>query len=108
MKRLLWKEGGVSTYIESDGGKHTIVRVEDLTPALDRNKALQNNPEYGRRGIQSGMQHIAFIPNTILEMWYHQGLIKSPLMTAPGDDKRARDLLNGPDWKFLKVWAGKV
>ena len=107
MKRLLWEENGVKTYIESDGDKHTIVKVEDVTAAIDRNQALQNDPEYGRKGIKKGLQHIAFIPNTILEMWYHEGLIKSPLMIAPGDDERARALLNG-DWKYLKTWAGKV
>jgi len=107
-KRLLWKEDGAEYWIESDSGKHTIARVEDVTPAIESNKRLQNNTEYARKGFKAGYQHLGFIPNLILEMWYKQGLIKHPLLMAEGDEKRARDLLNSPDWRYLKTYAGKV
>lgn len=107
-KRLLWKDGGAEYWIEHDSGKHTICRVEDVTPALDNNKRLRNDTSYARQGYKDGYQHIGFIPNLVLEMWYHKGLIKHPLLMAEGDTDRARALLNSREYSYLKTYAGSV
>lgn len=108
--RLLDDKGGMRTYFDYDHAAQEtrIVRVQDVEPILERNKSLANDSDYSRQGIREDWWHYATIPNVVLEMWYAQGLVKSPTLTDPEDAGRVQKLLRDPQWRYLKTVSGKT
>ena len=72
---------------------------QDVEPILDRNKALQNEPQSRR----SDFRHIGTIPNVILLKWMNED--GADVMRMNGDEfgKFIRRKLNDPDWRHLRV-----
>ena len=60
---------------------------QDVEPVLDRNKALQNDPQ--RRG---DLRHIGTIPNIILVKWMNEEF-----------GKFIKRKLADPDWRWLRT-----
>lgn len=110
MKRIIGYQDGVETSIETDPitRKTTIGRFQDVEPILERNKKLQNMPEYAKAGIKKDWYHMGTIPNIVLEKWHNQGLTETVFLTTDKDMETAKRLLNSPEWKYLKATSGNV
>lgn len=66
-KRLLTFNGHSATYLhEEQDGRVAIETVEDVTPALERAKALHNQ---GLTRTGMGDRHVASIPISVLDAW---------------------------------------
>lgn len=98
---------GVTTTFDYDHSNDlTIVgREQDIQPALDRNKALQNNDQYSKDGIKECWWHEAFIPNVIIEKWKLEEGID---VFDKNDAKKVKQKLNSPEYLYLKTTAKKI
>lgn len=90
---------GVETWFHgADDGKFTIQEVmPDVSPTIDRNKALYNE-NAGKRW--DDMKHIASIPLTLYWELEQQGITR--------DDKAFSRWLNDPDNRFFRTFPGTV
>ena len=98
---------GVTTTFDYDPATDTtyVGREQLVEPAIDLNKARQNDPNYSKDGIKREWWHEAFIPNIVIEKW----------KTELGVDlfnkdhlKKVKSLLNSPEYKYLKTTAGTI
>jgi len=98
---------GVTTTFDYDPFSDTtyVGREQLIEPALDRNKALQNDTEYSRKGIKNDWWHEAFIPNVIIEKWKNEFGVD---VFNKDHVKKVKKLLNSPEYKYLKTTAGTV
>ena len=86
-----------------DRGEKKIIAVtsQDVEPILDRNKALQGEPQACDWG-----RHVASVPNVILVQWlneeYARGNTGLRMFTAEFNELVARKLRD-PDWRFLRT-----
>jgi len=75
--------------------------TQDVEPILERNKALQAEPQRSDWG-----RHVAQIPNVLLVQWLNEeharGNIGLRLFTREFDELVARKLAD-PDWAHLKT-----
>lgn len=46
--------------------KTYLITEQDCTLQIERNKALQNMPEYRSRGVKNEFMHFAHIPNNVI------------------------------------------
>lgn len=108
MKRLVDVDPltGIQTWHEYDHDteKTIIERVQDVQPFIDRNKALANEGDYKKKGIQNSWMHAATIPNVIIEQWLKEGIDVFNKDHWP----KVRRKLNDPDWKHLKTIVGTI
>ena len=97
---------GITTYFHFDEStKQTILeQVQDVTPALDANKKLQNDASYSKDGIKSGWWHYAYIPPIVIEKWIAE---KGVNVFKKEDEAAVYALLNHPDYAYLKTTTGK-
>jgi hypothetical protein len=82
-------------------GSFTIQRHDpDVEPTLDRNKALQSEPQR-----TDGLKHIASIPAVIIEKWMQE--TGAPLLSMPSHEfaKFIRKKLRDPQWRYLLTTA---
>ena len=56
---------GLRTRIAFEEGKMRVNYSQDVSASLDYATALRNAPEYAKKGIKEGFQHIAHIPNVV-------------------------------------------
>lgn len=76
----------------------------DSTPILERNKRLQNNTDYSKKGIKDEFWHTATIPVEVQMDW----LINHGVDIYNKDDNaKVRSLLRSPDYLYLKTTSGK-
>jgi len=92
---------GISTYSDYNELEDslTIYQEQDVTPYLEHNKKLQNDPEYTKKGIKGDMWHYASIPNIIIEKWMNEGFN----IFDKNNEKALWKRLNSPEWKYLKT-----
>jgi hypothetical protein len=99
---------GVETLLEfneSEPGKFHIHHRQDVQPILERNKMLQNDPDYKKQGIKQGMQHIASIP----PVWAHHFKKKFGLdVFVPEARPKLHKLLQDPQFQFLRSTLGRI
>jgi hypothetical protein len=78
--------------------KIVAVTTQDVEPILERNKALQNEPQ--RSG---SFRHIGTIPNVILVKWMNEEGANVLRMSAHEFGRFIRKKLDDPDWRHLRT-----
>ena len=78
------------------------VTTQDVEPILERNKALQAEPQPARRVGDWG-RHIGTIPNVILVKWMNEEGANVLKMSSDEFGKFIRKKLNDPDWRHLRT-----
>lgn len=104
MKRLLGRDTltGVTEWFHYDNGDVHIETVQDVEPILDNNKNWANSEEATRRGIKNEMWRYASIPVVVQMRWLSEyGSENWPM--KPGNEKLLFQLLNSPEWRYLKA-----
>lgn len=93
---------GITTLFEYDElSDTTLIKTEqDVGPQLEISKSFQNDDEYTRAGIKSGMWHYAHIPNGIIQKWLVE---KNVNIFNKDDNKKMFQLLNDPEYRHLKT-----
>lgn len=77
--------------------------VADYEPILDRNKFLQNDDDYRKRGIKRGFWHAASIPPTVVYQWLTEGF---DIFKA--DTKDIEKRLNRPENQWLRTTSRRI
>ena len=110
---------GVEVWHDYDEASDTtqIYEVQDIEPIVAENTRAQNHDgghgmgtnEYFRKGVKAGWCHIARIPLAIQHRW----LVKHGVnLTLWGKDdwttKKVKQLLNDPDYRFLRTGLGRI
>jgi hypothetical protein len=83
-----------------DRGERTITAQtwQDVEPILDRNKALQNEPQRSDWG-----RHIATIPNVVIVKWMNEEGADVLRMSGGEFGQFIRRKLADPDWRHLRT-----
>lgn len=79
-----------------------IEHVQDVEPIIERNKMLALDDERSKRGIKCDWLHYASIPNVVAMKWLQEYGVDI-FSTDPWHIRRKFDLLNDPDWKYLRA-----
>ena len=87
-----------------EDGKFIFEGVQDVEPILDRNKALQNEPN--RRG--ETFRKIGSIPAIILERWIAEDGVNYLGLNKREFDRLIRRRLRDPDWRWLRTSPGAI
>lgn len=99
---------GMQTLLEFDEvnpRKFHIHHRQDVQPLLERNKILQNDPDYKREGIKAGMQHLASVP----DIWVHYLKRRKNIDVFNKNDlPKIKQLLRDPAYKFLRATLGDI
>lgn len=96
--------GGITTTIFSEDKRVVIVRTQDVEPILEQNKRLQNSRTRSGYDPKAFLNHYAHIPNIVIEHWMKLGIN----IFNKNDEKKINQLLNSPEWSYLKTVTGKV
>lgn len=75
-------------------------RAQDVEAILDRNKALQNEPQ---KTSETLGHHLASIPLIIVEKWRNEEGADILKMGQQELQRFLRRKLNDPDWQYLKT-----
>lgn len=75
----------------------------DSTPILERNKILQNDNDYSKKGIKQEFWKYAEIPVQVQLDWL---INKGVDINNRDHSKKMFSLLNDPEYKYLKTTAG--
>jgi len=95
----------------------TIAEVQDVDPIVRSSLAIQTHDtggamglnEYSRKGIKNSWWHVARIPNSVIVQWQKQyGVDLFKMGKCEWTAKKVRQLLNSPDWKYLRTGTGRV
>jgi hypothetical protein len=88
------------TRLTLDRGERTITAQtwQDVEPILDRNKALQNEPQRSDWG-----RHIATIPNVVIVKWMNEEGADVLRMSGAEFGQFIRRKLADPDWRHLRT-----
>ena len=95
---------GMSIYFDYNEltDETTLEYEQDVEPMIERNKALQNDPEYSKQGIKDEMWHYASIPVGLQMKWLvEEGLDVYDDNAWPQISKK----LNDPEYRYLKTTA---
>lgn len=86
-----------------------VLRTQDVSDILDRNKSDQNDGSFNKGYTPSGdMKHVARIPLIVLEKWAREaGIPKKDVYGRKMTDV-IRKKLNDPDNKFLRTGMGEL
>ena len=107
MKRVIDYEPmtGITTTFEYDhaSGTFTVGSIQDVGPLLERNKTLQLDTDYSKKGIKKDWWHYASIPNVIIEKWLNEDGIN---VYNKDHTKAVYKKLNDPAYKYLKTTTG--
>jgi hypothetical protein len=85
-------------HFDADGDRLTIEHAQDVEAILDRNKALQSQPQRSDWG-----RHIATIPNVVLVKWMNEDGVNVLGMSSEEFGAFIRRKLDDPDWRHLRV-----
>src|SRR5690349_724614 len=93
---------GITTWFDyhPDTDMTIVARVQDVEPFLEANKVLQNNDDYSRNGIKEGWWHYAHLPAIVIEKFMVEHGID---VFNRAHDKKKYQLLNQPEYKYLKT-----
>lgn len=95
---------GISRHVKGDGEGGLVVKFsQDITPFLDRNKAMANhNDGYSET---RELRRVASIPEIVRMKWMNE---EGWDCCAPGNEDRLVKKLNDPDWRYLRTAEGRV
>ena len=102
-KRLLDYDpiNGVSCFFEyKDSTEVILTHEQDVSAILDRNKAMANDDDKTFRGIKNDWWHYASIPTVVEIEWRQKYGVD---LADPTHKKKIFELLNHPDYKYLKT-----
>ena len=107
MKRLLSTDPatGLMTWHEYDPAtdETTISYSADSTPILEKNKVLQNDADFSKKGIKQEFWMYAQIPVEVqLDFLINKGVDINNRDHA----KKMFQLINSPEYKYLKTTTG--
>jgi hypothetical protein len=85
-------------HLDPDGDRLTVEHAQDVAAILDRNKALQSQPQRSDWG-----RHIATIPNVVLVKWMNEEGVNVLGMSSEEFGAFIRRKLDDPDWRHLRV-----
>lgn len=96
---------GISTYHEYNplNDSTTISHEADATPIIERNKALATDDDHTKLGIKQEFWHYASIPAGVIMEWKQKFGVD---VWNKNHSKRVGQLLNDPDYRYLKVTSG--
>ncbi len=83
------------------GGDLTVERVQDVEDIIERNKALQSEPQRSDWG-----RHVATIPLIFLERWLNEEHARGNTtlrLFTPELDALVKRKLADPEWRFLRT-----
>ena len=104
MRRLLDYDPltGVSCYMEVDHAKNhlSLTHEQDVSHILDKNKAAANDDDKTKRGIKQDWWKYASVPAIVEIEWLNKFGVD---LGNPHHKKRVFQLLNHPDYRFLKT-----
>ena len=83
----------------------TIETVQDIEPILEMNRKMQNDDSYTKDGIKNEMWHVACIPEVIQLKWLNEHGVD---VFNNDHWKKVKQLLNSPDYKYLKTTTGRI
>ena len=86
-------------------GKTTIEHKQDCQAIIDHNKKLHNT-SYQKDGVKVDWVHAAIIPEIIQIKWMKEYGIKSVYLEEYWP--KIRQLLNSPDYRYLKTGNMKL
>ncbi len=108
-KRILDHDplSGITEYFDYDhtSDTMTIQTVQDVTPIIEFNKALQKDTSYWSKGVKKEFVHAARIPNNIINKWLIEDGID---VFNPQHKERVRRKLNDPDYRYLRTSNNKL
>lgn len=84
--------------------KFRIHHTQDVAPALERNKLLQNANDYKKAGIKSGFQHFAHIPDIVVMQWWKEGID----VFNPSHIEAVKRKLRDPEYRHLRTTLGGI
>lgn len=106
-KRLLSYDPatGLETWFSYDAlTDETIISyTADSTTILERNKRMANDADYSKKGIKQEFWHFATIPVEVQMDWM---INKGVDIYNPDHNKKVSQLLNDPDYRYLKTTNG--
>ena len=102
MRRLLDYDPlrGVSCFMEVRGDQMMLTHEQDVQPILDRNKAAAADADKTARGIKQDWWKYASVPTVVEMEWLQKFGVD---LGNPHHKKRVFDLLNHPDYRYLKT-----
>jgi hypothetical protein len=83
-------------------GTLVIETKQDVEPILEATKALQNDEEYTKKGIQKGWWHVATIPEVLVHKWHKEGF---NIFTASMSEIRKK--LQSPEYAYFLTTTKK-
>ena len=97
---------GLQTWHEYDylTDTTTVSYAGDPTPILETNKAMQNDPEFSKKGIKDGFWLYASIPAEVQVKWLIEH--KVDILNKEHGPRISR-LLNDPEYQYLKTTTGR-
>lgn len=86
-----------------------VLRTQDVSGILDKNKADQNDSSFNNGYTPEGdMKHVARIPLIVLEKWAREAGIPKKDVYGKAMNEVIRKKLNDPDNKFLRTGMGEL
>jgi len=106
-KRLLHTDPitGLMTWHDYDPATDsmTIIHTSDAEPVLEANKAKQNDADISKKGIKQEFWQYASIPAGVQVDWL---INKGVDINNRDHAKKMFELLNDPEYRYLKTTAG--
>jgi len=93
---------GITRYFDyvPENDTAVIYSEQDVSPILEVNKALQNEPEAWKQGVKRGWAHYGHIPNIVIEKWLNEHGVD---IYNKDHRKKIFWLLNQPEYRYLKT-----
>lgn len=86
-----------------------VLRTQDVSGILDKNKADQNDSSFNNGFTPEGdMKHVARVPLLVLEQWAREAGIHKKDVYGKDMNEVIRRKLNDPDNKFLRTGLGEL
>lgn len=101
MKRVISNEDGIVTTMEIDGDKTHITKSQDITAALEFNKAMRN--ERGKKITDDCYNHVAMIPAIFQVKMLQDHDLNIFHMHDPDQQKLYKRVMNSSEYSFLKT-----
>jgi hypothetical protein len=86
-----WRDNG--------DGTSSVISVQDVAPALERNRAMANHNDGWSRSRE--LRRAAFIPNVIRQKWLDEEGWDAYRPDLYGEQLRRK--LNDADWRYLRT-----
>lgn len=102
MKRLLDYDPvhQVSTYFETKDDEFFFSYEQDVSKLLDSNKAQANDDDKTKRGWKQDWWKYATVPAIVEIEWLNKYGVR---LGDPNHQKKVFELLNHPDYRYLKT-----